>query len=80
MSTGHCGSLNLTVTVFPFTPPTAAGVVTQIQSTAVFQYTEASFTFVATNNANPNILNMSYAWYKNNQLVSTNPMGRGSRS
>src|ERR1051326_682144 len=66
---------NLTVTVFPFTPPTIAGVVTQIQSTAVFQYTEASFTFVATNNANPNILNMNYAWYKNNQLVSTNPMG-----
>jgi len=66
---------NLTVNVFPFTPPTAAGVVTQIQSTATIQYTEASFTFVATNNANPNILNMSYAWYKNNQLVSTNPMG-----
>jgi hypothetical protein len=66
---------NLAVTVFPFTGPTAGGVVTQIQSTAVFQYTEASFTFVATNNANPNILNMSYAWYKNNQLVSTNPMG-----
>jgi len=66
---------NLTVNVYPFTPPTAAGVVTQIQSTATFQYTEASFTFVATNNANPNILNMSYAWYKNNQLVSTNPMG-----
>src|ERR1043165_1317357 len=66
---------NLTVNVFPFPPPTAAGVVTQIQSTATIQYTEASFTFVATNNANPNILNMSYAWYKNNQLVSTNPMG-----
>jgi len=66
---------NLTVTVYPLTPPTGGGVVTQIQSTAVFQYTEASFTFAATNNANPNILNMSYAWYKNNQLVSTNPMG-----
>lgn len=66
---------NLTVTVFPFTPPTAAGVVTQIQSTATFQYTEASFTFVATNNANPNVMGMTYAWYKNNQLVSTNPMG-----
>ena len=66
---------NLTVTVFPFTPPTAAGVVTQIQSTATFQYTEASFSVVATNNANPNILNMTYAWYKNNQLVSTNLMG-----
>jgi len=66
---------NLTVTVYPLTPPTGGGAVTQIQSTATFQYTEASFTFVATNNANPNILNMSYAWYKNNQLVSTNPMG-----
>jgi hypothetical protein len=64
---------NLTVTLVP--PPTAAGVVTQIQSTVAFQYTEASFTFVVTNNANPNILNMVYAWYKNNQLVSTNPMG-----
>ena len=66
---------NLTVNIYPFTPPTAAGVVTQVQSTAVFQYTEASFTFVATNNANPNILSMNYAWYKNNQLASTNPMG-----
>jgi hypothetical protein len=67
---------NLAVTVFPFTPPSAAGVVTQIQSSvAVFQYTEASFYFVATNNANPNIMGMNYAWYKNNQLVSTNPMG-----
>jgi hypothetical protein len=66
---------NLTVNVYPFTGPTAAGVVTQIQSTNAIQYTEASFNFVATNNANPNILNMSYAWYKNNQLVSTNPMG-----
>lgn len=64
---------NLTVNLVP--PPTAAGIVTQIQSTATFQYTEASFTFVATNNANPNILNMDYAWYKNNQLVSTNRMG-----
>lgn len=65
---------NLTVALIP--PPTAVGIVTQIQSTATFQYTEASFTFVATNNSNPNdIVGMTYAWYKNNQLVSTNPMG-----
>jgi hypothetical protein len=65
---------NLTVNLVP--PPSAAGVVTQIQSTATFQYTEASFTFVATNNAIPaDLIGMNYAWYKNNQLVSTNPMG-----
>lgn len=66
---------NLTVALVP--PPSSVGVVTQIPSTATtFQYTEASFTFVATNNSNPNgIVGMDYAWYKNNQLVSPNPMG-----
>jgi hypothetical protein len=65
---------NLTVALIP--PPTAVGVVTQIQSTATFQYTEASFTFVATNNATPgDLVGMTYAWYKNNQLVSSNLMG-----
>jgi hypothetical protein len=65
---------NLTVALVP--PPTAVGVATQIQNTATFQYTEASFTFVATNNATPgDLVGMNYAWYKNNQLVSTNPMG-----
>lgn len=65
------------LTFYPFTAPTAAGVVTQIQtSVTVHESTEASFRFAATNNANPtDLLAMQYAWYKNNVLVSTNPMG-----
>ena len=61
----------------PFNAATAMGVVTQIQSSVtVYQYTEASFRFAATNNASPiDLVPVQYAWYKNNQLVSTNPMG-----
>ncbi|HEX9045891.1 MAG TPA: hypothetical protein VF988_02595, partial [Verrucomicrobiae bacterium] len=68
---------NLTVTVTPVVPPTIVGISNQISGTTnVFQYTEASFNFVATNNATPaGIYGMSYAWYKNNVLVSTNGMG-----
>jgi PA14 domain len=67
---------NLVVTVYPVTAPTTATVVTPIQSSVTaYQYTEASFNFAATNNAKPGIFGMQYAWYKNNQLVSTNPMG-----
>lgn len=65
------------LSLYPFTAPTVAGVVTQIQtSVTVKQSTEASFLFAATNNANPSdLLAMQYSWYKNNVLVATNPMG-----
>ena len=68
---------NLTVNVTPVTAPTVAGVLTPISGTTnVYAYTEASFNFVATNNATPaGVYGMNYAWYKNNALVSTNPMG-----
>lgn len=68
---------NLTVAVTTVVPPTSAGVVTQINGTTnVYTYTEASFNFVATNNATPlGVYGMQYAWYKNGVLVSTNPMG-----
>lgn len=65
------------LSLYPFTAPTAAGVVTQIQQFVIVrESTEASFRFAATNNANPgDLLAMNYSWYKNNVLVSTNPMG-----
>jgi hypothetical protein len=68
---------NLTVTVHPVTPPTSAGIVSQISGTAnAYAHSEASFNFVATNNANPPILyGMTYEWYKNGVRVATNSMG-----
>ncbi len=60
-------------------PPTNATVVTQLTSQSVYANTEVSFHFAATNDA-PNSTNnaffpMTYAWYTNSVLVSTNPMG-----
>lgn len=68
---------NLTVAITTIVPPTSAGVLTQINGTTnVYAYTEATFNFVATNNATPNdVYGMQYAWYKNGVLASTNPMG-----
>ena len=57
-------------------PPTNAIVVTDLTNTSAYEYTETSFHFVATNDApNDAPFPMTYAWYKNSVLVSTNPMG-----
>jgi len=68
---------NLTVNVHTIVGPTAAGIVTNINGTTnVYAYTEASFNFVATNNALPiGFYPMSYEWTKNGVRVSTNSMG-----
>jgi hypothetical protein len=68
---------NFTVVAFP---PTNAIVLTQILPTNVYAYTEAKFRFSATNDAPIGTTNdvgfpMTYAWYTNSVLVSTNPMG-----
>ena len=68
---------NFTVVAFP---PTNAIVLTPISPASVYQYTEASFTFATTNDAPKATTNdvgfpMTYAWYKNTVLVSTNAMG-----
>jgi hypothetical protein len=65
-----------TFTVVP-RPPTNAIVVAPISgTTSVYAYTEASFHFAATNDApSEGSFPMVYAWYKNDVLVSTNPMG-----
>ena len=60
-------------------PPTNAIIVTDLTSKSVYANTEVSFHFAATNDA-PNSTNnaffpMTYAWYTNGVLVSTNPMG-----
>jgi Concanavalin A-like lectin/glucanases superfamily/PA14 domain len=60
-------------------PPTNAIVVTELTSKSAYQYTEVSFHFAATNDA-PNSTNnaffpMTYSWYTNGVLVSTNRMG-----
>jgi hypothetical protein len=52
-----------------FEPPTVIGAATQVQSVTVHNGSEASFSFVATNNANPPVASL-YQWYKNNQLVT----------
>ena len=57
-------------------PPTNAIIVTQITSATAYEYTKASFHFATTNDApNDAPFPMTYAWYTNSVLVSTNPMG-----
>lgn len=54
-------------------PPTNAIVLTQVTSASVYEYTEASFHFAATNDApNDAPFPMAYAWYKGGTLVSSN--------
>ena len=57
-------------------PPTNAIIVTQLTPVSAYEYTEASFHFATTNDApNDAPFPMTYAWYKNSVLVSTNAMG-----
>ena len=66
---------NLAVSVHPTKLPTLAGVQTQIQNVIGYNGIEATFAFVATNNASPNFYGMQSRWYKNSQLVSTDAPG-----
>jgi Concanavalin A-like lectin/glucanases superfamily len=57
-------------------PPTNAIIVTQLTNVSAYEYTEVSFHFAATNDApGDTSFPMTYAWYTNSVLVSTNPMG-----
>ena len=50
--------------------PTVMGVSTQVQSNvALYNGTEASFSFATTNNATPVVASM-YQWYKNGQILT----------
>jgi hypothetical protein len=65
-----------TFTVVPRAPTNAIVVRPISGTTSVYEYTEASFHFAATNDAPLDAsFPMAYAWYKGGQLVSTNPMG-----
>ena len=69
------GSGGATFTVIA-RPPTNAIIVTQLSNVTNYQYTEASFYFGTTNDApNDAPFPMTYSWYTNSVLVSTNPMG-----
>ena len=69
------GSAGAPFTVIP-KPPTNAFVLNQITGTTnAYAYTEASFSFNATNDSPDHFFAMNYAWYTNGVLVSTNPMG-----
>jgi len=69
------GSSGATYTVLA-RPPTNAIIVTQLTNSSAYEYTKASFYFGTTNDApNDAPFPMTYSWYKNGQLVSTNPMG-----
>ncbi len=69
------GSGGATFTVVAL-PPTNAIILAQLTNTSVYEYTEASFHFGTTNDApNQAPFPMTYSWYKNSVLVSTNPMG-----
>src|ERR1035437_2686831 len=69
------GSGGTTFTIVAL-PPTNAIILTQLTNASVYEYTEASFHFGTTNDApNQAPFPMTYAWYTNSVLVSTNPMG-----
>jgi hypothetical protein len=69
------GSGGTTFTVVAL-PPTNAIILTQLTNASVYEYTEASFHFGTTNDAPHQApFPMTYAWYTNSVLVSTNPMG-----
>ena len=68
------GSGGTTFTVVAL-PPTNAIIVTQLTNTSAYEYTEHSFYFGTTNDAPTGTFPMTYAWYTNSVLVSTNAMG-----
>jgi hypothetical protein len=69
------GSGGASFTVVPL-PPTNTIVLADLTNTTAYAYTETSFHFGVTNDApSAGTFPMTYAWYKNSTLVSTNPMG-----
>jgi PA14 domain-containing protein len=63
---------NLSLT-FPPVTLTAIGASTQVQNVSAYPGSEASFTFVTTNNANPPAISwpieLGYQWYKNGTAI-----------
>jgi len=61
---------------------TAIGASVDVQNATVHAHCEASFHFEATNNAHPNVLGVTYAWYKNGAEMPgvTGRPSPGSRS
>jgi len=53
--------------------PTVIGAQTQVHNVSTYPCSEASFTFVTTNNANPPVVNwpsyVQYQWYKNGSAI-----------
>lgn len=61
---------NLALTSLPLPqPPTLLNPQTQIQDATVYSMSPVTFSFVATNNARPDVP-VLYSWYKNNQLLT----------
>ena len=60
---------NLNVTFPPVQPPTVIGATTQVHNATNYQGSEVTFTFVTTNNAQPNVVTwptfVAYQWYRN---------------
>lgn len=65
------GSGGATFTVVAL-PPTNALIVTQLVPVSAYEYTEASFHFAATNDAPDAPFPMTYSWFTNSVLVSSN--------
>jgi hypothetical protein len=64
---------NLQVSFPAVTPPTAIGAQTQVTGTSAYPGSAATFTFVTTNNAIPNVVGggyVLYQWYKNGTAIS----------
>jgi len=69
------GTTGIGFTVIPRPPTNATAIGGLTGPTNFYTYTEASYTFNATNDSPDHFFAMNYAWYTNGVLVSTNPMG-----
>ena len=65
---------NLHVSFPAISSPTVIGAATQVHNVSNYAGSEASFTFVTTNNAQPGVVNwptyLSYQWYRNGTAIA----------
>ena len=61
---------NISSTFGSITPPKVVLPTTQVANGSAYVGSEATFSFVTTNDANPNVVLPSYQWYKNGLAVS----------
>ena len=61
---------NLTADFAGIAAPTVVNATVQVSNVTTSVGSEASFSFVTTNDSSPNVVRPSYQWYKNNNVIS----------